>query len=49
VKKARGERVGQIPFGWKLSTDGRTLERGRHRAIGADFDASAAREWCYAA
>jgi hypothetical protein len=24
-KKSRGERVGTIPFGWKLDADGRTL------------------------
>jgi len=26
VKKARGERVGGIPFGYRLASDGRTLE-----------------------
>jgi hypothetical protein len=33
AKKARGQRVGQIPFGWRLGEDGRTLvadERERH-------------------
>jgi DNA invertase Pin-like site-specific DNA recombinase len=26
-KKSRGERVGQVPFGYRLSSDGMTLER----------------------
>jgi len=27
VKKARGERVGQVPYGWRVSPNGVTLER----------------------
>jgi len=26
VKKARGERIGQVPYGWRLAADGVTLE-----------------------
>jgi predicted ArsR family transcriptional regulator len=36
AKKARGERVGRIPFGYQLGADGRTLEphADEQRALG---------------
>lgn len=49
-KASRGERVGEIPFGWTLGADGVTLaENPAEQAILADIHALRADGWTYRA
>jgi DNA invertase Pin-like site-specific DNA recombinase len=50
VKKARGERIGGIPYGYRLAADGRMLEQdaGEQRVVGTIREKRQAGETCRA-